>query len=113
MYHLHQFSVASVATSFCSLASINCYTLPCFDYYILIHFSDIKSKLDSGMCGKKIKLLVYKETNEAFESKNYLFGVLKLRLKLIFRFRSGAHGLNEELSRYSNRNRKTIFFLML
>ena len=32
--------------------------------------------------------------------------------KLLFRFRSGTHGLNEELGRHSSRNsRKACFFV--
>ena len=34
--------------------------------------------------------------------------------KLLFRFRSGTHGLNEELGRHSSRNRtvvKLVFFV--
>ena len=30
--------------------------------------------------------------------------------KLLFRFRSGTHGLNEELGRHTTRNIKLVFF---
>ena len=53
------------------------------------------------MC-KKSKLRVYRELTEDFECKKY--GVSDMGSKLLFRFRSGTHGLNEELSRHSSRN---------
>ena len=55
------------------------------------------------MC-KKSKLRVYKELTEDFECKKYLHGVSDMGSKLLFRFRSGTHGLNEELGRHSSRN---------
>ena len=72
----------------------------------------IKS-LHSGMC-KKSKLRVYRELTEHFECKKYLHGVSDMGSKLSFRFRSGTHGLNEELAigRHSSRNSsKACFFL--
>ena len=50
------------------------------------------------MC-KKNKLRVYRELimKEDFECKKYLHGVFDMGSKLLFRFRSGTHGLNEEL----------------
>ena len=59
--------------------------------------------LHSGMC-KKSKLRVYRELTEDFECKKYLHGVSDMGSKLLFRFRSGTHGLNEELGRHSSRN---------
>ena len=52
------------------------------------------------MC-KKSKLRVYRELTEDFECKKYLhaYGVSDMGSKLLFRFRSGTHGLNEELYR--------------
>ena len=70
----------------------------------------IKS-LHSGMC-KKSKLRVYRELTEHFECKKYLHGVSDMGSKLSFR--SGTHGLNEELAigRHSSRNSsKACFFL--
>ena len=61
------------------------------------------SSLHSGMC-KKSKLRVYRELTEDFECKKYLHGVSDMGSKLLFRFRSGTHGLNEELGRHSSRN---------
>ena len=51
------------------------------------------------MCEKN-KLRVYRELKEVFECKKYLYGVPDMGSKLLFRFRSGTHGLNEELGRY-------------
>ena len=55
----------------------------------------VLSSLHSGMCKKK-KLRVYRELKEDFECKKYLHGVSDMGSKLLFRFRSGTHGLNEE-----------------
>ena len=57
------------------------------------------SNLHAGMCGKN-KLRVYRELNEVFECKKYLYGVPDMGSKLLFRFRSDTHGLNEELGRH-------------
>ena len=70
------------------------------------------SSLHSGMC-KKSKLRVYRELTEDFECKKYLHGVSDMGSKLLFRFRSGTHGLNEELGRHSSRNSsKACFFFV-
>ena len=65
------------------------------------------------MC-KKSKLRVYRELKEDFECKNkYLHGVSDMGSKLLFRIRSGTHGLNEELGRHSTRNSsKACFFFV-
>ena len=71
----------------------------------------VKSSSHCGMC-KKNKLRVYRELKEDFECKKYLHGVSDMGSKLLFRFRSGTHGLNEELGRHSTRNNsKTCFFV--
>ena len=44
------------------------------------------------------------ELKEMFECKKYLYGVPDMGSKLLFRFRSGTHGLNEELGRHITRN---------
>ena len=41
---------------------------------------------------------------EVFECKKYLYGVPDMGSKLLFRFRSGTHGLNKELGRHITRN---------
>ena len=61
------------------------------------------SNLHTGMCEKN-KLRVYRELKEVFECKKYLYGVPDMGSKLLFRFRSGTHGLNEELGRHITRN---------
>ena len=48
------------------------------------------------MC-KNSKLRIYRELKEDFECKKYLHRVSDMGSKLLFRFRSGTHGLNEEL----------------
>ena len=71
------------------------------------------SSLHSGMF-KKSKLRVYRELTEDLECKKYLHGVSDMGSKLSFRFRSGTHGLNEELGRHSSRNSsKTCFFFFV
>ena len=60
---------------------------------------------------KKSKLRVYRELKVDSECKKYLHGVSDMGSKLLFRFRSGTHGLNEELGRHSSRNSsKDCFF---
>ena len=72
--------------------------------------NSVKSSLHSGMC-KKSKLRVYRELKEDFECKRYLHGVSDIGSKLLFRFRSGTYGLNEELGRHNTRNSsKACFF---
>ena len=71
----------------------------------------VKSSLHSEMC-KKNKLRVYRELKEDFECKKNLHGVSDMGSKLLFRFRSGTHGLNEELGRHNTRNNsKGCFFV--
>ena len=55
------------------------------------------SKLHSRMC-KLNKLREYRELKEDFECKKYLYGVSDVGSKLLFRFRSGIYGFNEEHS---------------
>ena len=40
---------------------------------------------------------MYNQLKEDFECKKYLYGVSNMGSKLLFRFRPGTHGLNEEL----------------
>ena len=63
----------------------------------------VTSNLHASMCEKN-KLRVYRELKEVFECKKYLYGVPDMGSKLLFRFRSGTHGLNEELGRHITRN---------
>ena len=41
------------------------------------------------------------------EFKRYLHGVSDAGIRLLFKFRSGTHGLNEELGRHRGRNGRT------
>ena len=52
----------------------------------------------------KIKLNLYRKFGTAIEFKRYLGGVSDVGTRLLFKFRSGTHGLNEELGRHSNRD---------
>ena len=63
------------------------------------------------VCVKENKLRVYRELKEVFECKKYLYGVPDMGSKLLFRFRSGTHGLNEELGRHitSNVSKACVF----
>ena len=51
----------------------------------------------------KIKLVVYKTFGKNIEYKDYLHGVSDAGTRLLFKFRSGTHGLNEELGRHRGR----------
>ena len=61
----------------------------------------------------KSKLRVHRELKEDFQSKKYLHRVSEMGSKLLFRFRSGTHGLNEEVGRHTcitRTNGKACFF---
>ena len=51
----------------------------------------------------KVKLTLYKTFGKAIEFKKYLHGVADAGSRLLFKFRSGTHGLNEELDRHRGR----------
>ena len=68
-----------------------------------VYIDYVTSNLHASMCEKN-KLRVYRELKEVFECKKYLYGVPDMGSKLLFRFRSGTHGLNEELGRHITRN---------
>ena len=68
-----------------------------------VYMDYVTSNLHASMCEKN-KLRVYRELKEVFECKEYLYRVPDMGSKLLFRFRSGTHGLNEELGRYITRN---------
>ena len=57
-----------------------------------------KEGLDS-----KVKLSLYRTFCKAVEFKAYLHGECDAGSRLIFKFRSGTHGLNEELDRHRGR----------
>ena len=53
-------------------------------------------KFEEGL-NNKVKLAMYKKR---VEFKKYLQGVSDAGTRLLFKFRSGTHGLNEELGRH-------------
>ena len=59
----------------------------------------------------KVKLGLYKTFGKDVEFKRYLHGVSDARTRLLFKFRSGTHGLNEELRRHRGRNGRTEYVL--
>ena len=68
-----------------------------------VYMDYVTSNLHASMCEKN-KLRVYRELKEVFKCQKYLYGVPDMGSKLLFRFRSGTHGLNEELGRHITRN---------
>ena len=57
-------------------------------------------KFEDGL-NSKVKLSLYKTFNKVVEFKEYLHGVSDAVSRLMFR--SGTHGLNEELGRHRGR----------
>ena len=55
----------------------------------------------------KVKLDIYKRFGKSVQFKKYLHGVCDAGSRLLFKFRSGTHGLNEELGRLRGREGKT------
>ena len=55
----------------------------------------------------KVKLAMYKRFGKEVEFKRYLHGVSDAGTRLLFKFRSGTHGLNEELGRHRGREGKS------
>ena len=51
----------------------------------------------------KVKLAMYKTFGKNVEFKEYLHGISDAGTRLLFKFRSGTHGLNEELGRHRGR----------
>ena len=54
----------------------------------------------------KLKLDIYKQFGKSVEFKKYLHGVCDAGSRLLFKFRSGMDGLNEELGRHRRREGK-------
>ena len=73
-----------------------------------VYMDYVTSNLHAGMC-EKSKLRVFKKLKEVFECKKYLYGVPDMGSKLLLRFRSGTHGLNEELGRHRNISKACVF----
>ena len=51
----------------------------------------------------KVKLDTYKRFGKRVEFKKYLHGICDAGSRLLFKFRSGTHGLNEELGKHRGR----------
>ena len=62
-------------------------------------------KFEEGL-NNKVKLAMYKTFGKNVEFKKYLHGVSDAGTRLLFQFRSGTHGLNEELGRHRGREGK-------
>ena len=65
-----------------------------------------ESRFEEGL-NTKVKLDIYKRFGKSVEIKKYLHGVCDAGSRLLFKFRSGTHGLNEELGRHRGREGKT------
>ena len=80
-----------------------------YNYIDKLYSNYIKRKLSSYMY-KKENLRVYSKLKEDSECKQkYLFGIPDLGSMVIFKFRSGTHGLNEELHGNGNRKKSCVF----
>ena len=60
---------------------------------------------DEGL-NSKVKLSLYRTFSKKVGFKKYLHGVSDAGSRLLFKFRSGIHGLNEELGRHRGREGK-------
>ena len=60
------------------------------------------SKFEEGL-NSKVKLSLYRTFGKIVEFKKYLRDVGDAGTRLLFKFRSGTHGLNEELGRHRGR----------
>ena len=69
--------------------------------------SNSESKKYVEGLNSKVKLELYKAFGKEVEFKRYLHGVSDAGTRLLFKFRSGTHGLNEELGRHRGRNGRT------
>ena len=63
-------------------------------------------QFDEGL-NSKVKLDMYKRFGKEVEFKRHLHGVGDAGTRLLFKFRSGTHGLNEELGRHRGRQGKS------
>ena len=63
-------------------------------------------KFEEGL-NTNVKLGMYKRFGKSVEFKKYLHGICDAGSRLLFKFRSGTHGLNEELGRHRGREGKT------
>ena len=61
-------------------------------------------KFEEGL-NTNVKLDMYKRFGKSVEFKKYLHGICDAGSRLLFKFRSGTHGLNEELGRHRGEGR--------
>ena len=67
-----------------------------------------REKFVEGL-NSKVKLTLYKCFGREVQFKKYLHGLSDAGTRLLFKFRSGTHGLNEELGRHrGGRVRKSV-----
>ena len=64
-----------------------------------------REKFVEGL-NSKVKLTLYKCFGREVQFKKYLHGLSDAGTRLLFKFRSGTHGLNEELGRHRGREGK-------
>ena len=64
-----------------------------------------REKFVEGLISK-VKLTLYKCFGREVQFKKYLHGLSDAGTRLLFKFRSGTHGLNEELGRHRGREGK-------
>ena len=69
------------------------------------------SKFEEGL-NSKVKLSLYRTFGKVVEFKKYLHGVGDAGTRLLFKFRSGTHGLNEELGRHRGREQSVRVLVM-
>ena len=67
-------------------------------------------KFEEGL-NTKVKLDMYKRFGTSVEFNKYLHGICDAGSRLLFKFRLGTHGLNEQLGRHRGREGKTECFL--
>ena len=73
--------------------------------------SEREGKQFEERLNSKVKLDMYKRFGKEVEFKRYLRGVGDAGTRLLFKFRSGTHGLNEELGRHRGRVGKSEYVL--
>ena len=99
---LVQCSVIDCA-AFCPLSLPKRNTLN-FVFSFLVALRDREYKDFNDSLNTKVKLNLYKSFCKEIEFKNYLQGVGDPGTRLLFKFRSGTNGLNEELGRHRGKN---------
>jgi hypothetical protein len=80
------------------------------DCSLKVFLSIVGESIDERECrlfeeglNSKVKLSLYRTFNKVIDFKKYLHGVCDAGSRLMFKFRSGTHGLNEELGRHRGR----------